>query len=657
MNRKQTLFGKVNFPYDQGQDKSNQPKRLAHEITDVNEEVEKIIANTDSKKLADKIRALNIDEEIVNDTIVGILESDSELFVNLSQCITSFEREFAEFPQKIDSLLSIVSEISSLPVPTIDDIPLPPELKKSEILDQPAWLVNAPLMYDALLQQHRIEDSVALVVKCQNCHEHNIPSVSEWIDHTRAELKAEIHNRLSNLPINGQEARNEINQLKDLGFESDSMPLFLKLASKSLAKKMPQFKETAQFIPFITKSTQVLCQEIITTMESFFALFGNDNIACLTDWVTQEVSQKLPIYRNDIMPGNFAFMREAVKITQNELKVLSDHGVSLLQLFADMPHRFAELLELSQQQNVAEINATISEDSFDAQPPKKGKITLLDYPSSISFDKFKSHLDQFMKDFEFLYDPSIFFDCDTQINTVLLSYGEMCIDLLESLEEEEDTDDIDAFAMFRSISVQLSKVSTYLLPEVMKAFRRVTYYESPTKKQTEEACHKAIDTVCTLHVKYFFNAWNASIGDVSSPFLNFQWESTNDVDDQFEPALNRISEFIDSLRLPTAIYDKTLCIFLDQLLIAVKDAGRFIEDVSMLNSFDFHWTLFSQLLKEQFPREAMDQFTANVRLIEKDICRTNFINENETMTPMMMMRAVKAFIEADQEEEEEETKK
>ena len=701
--RRSIRSGSIRPSADLIQHSKKTPQKLSHEYKNAEQEKSEIMTNVDTKKLLGKIKQLNQDAAIVNDTIVGILESDSNLFVNLSQCITAFEREFAEFPAKIDSLLSIVSEAASFPAPDIGNIPPEPVLESCEILEDPAWLPNAPLMYDALVQQHRIEESIALVVKCaevdrkaeeeeeedveeEENHEKGvnengekkekkkkieftfidedgnektkevkpIPSISAWVNKTRMLLKSEIEARLELLPINGPEAMKEILQLKSLGYKKYAKPLFLKLASKSIDKMMPQLKDSFQFLPFITNSTQVLVNELLTTMQRYFDLFNGRRIGALTQWVTHQIEEKLPIYRNDIMPSNFTFMREAVKITKNEVEAIQANGISLKHIFEAMPKRFCELLELSSQQTITEITARISDDQFDIEPEEGKKITLQDYPESKSFEKFKNFLDSFMKDFDSLYEPSIFFDCANLINNVLLSYGEICMELLHSFEEEEEEEDMsdeDSYRYFRSISVQLGKVQGYLFPEVMKVFKRITGFDSPVKQNAEKEIKETIDYVCAIHVKFFFQKWSQSIGGII-PFSDFRWETVGEVDDNFAPALEVITDFISSLVLPQALYEKTVCCLLDQLLATAKEAGYTLENVNMLNSFDFHWAVFSQIMCERFPREALDAFNANIRAIEKEICRENFINESDCMTPMQMMQTVNEFLASEGMEED-----
>ena len=186
----------------------------------------------------------------------------------------------------------------------------------------------------------------------------------------------------------------------------------------------------------------------------------------------------------------------------------------------------------------------------------------------------------------------------------------------------------------------------------MKVFKRITGFESPVKKQAEDEIAMTIDHVCALHVKYFFQRWSSSLTDTNIPFGNFKWETVGDVDPNFEPALDKLTEFIESLSMPQQLYDRTVCFLLDQLTATAKEVGYTIDDVNMMNSFDFHWVVFSQIMHQRFPREALDAFNANIRVIEKEICRENYINENECMTPMQMMQTVNEFLENEGLEED-----
>jgi hypothetical protein len=61
---------------------------------------------------------------------IQILEKDSGLFIELSQCISNFEREFPEVPSKILELRKLIDEAASFPVPSFDEIP-PPQSPRS----------------------------------------------------------------------------------------------------------------------------------------------------------------------------------------------------------------------------------------------------------------------------------------------------------------------------------------------------------------------------------------------------------------------------------------------------------------------------------------------------------------------------------------------
>ena len=632
---------------------------LSHEIVDAQEEINSIIESTDQKKLQAKIRELDLDSTAVNDNIVSILETDSDLFVKLSQCISSFERDFSEFPQKIDSLLTIVSEVSQFPAPNIGEVPEPTILKSAEIINKPAWLVNAPLMYDCLVAQHRIEDSIELVVRCSKSEE-QIPSISQWVERTRAILKSEIESRLTKLPINSPQAKNEISRLKALNFEKDAMPLFLNLASTTIVKKMPQFKDSSQFIPFIEESTRILCSEISATIDTYYVLFGVDASTHLTEWVTEQIQAKLPIFRNDIMPGNYAFVKDAVKVTQKELEVLQQKGVSFIYLFESMPDRYCDLLEISSHQLISEISQRIEDDAFDIEPAAcddpgkmKAQTELEAYPESRSLEKFKSVLDSFMKDFQSLYEPTIFFDSANLILNLILSYGDPCLRLLQSFGSEQDTDSRECFKIFRVITVQLGKIQSLLLPEVMKIFMKITGLELPVKKLAEDKINEEIDYVCSLHVQYFFDKWIESIPECENPFDGYKWDSIMEPDPEFENTIKQIIDFIESLKMPKSLYEKTVGFLLDKLIEYAKNAGsNYIENVDMLNSFDFHWVLFSQLMAGYFPREELDTFNANIKIIEKELCRENGINENNCLTPMQVMQAANNYLQSQDNEED-----
>ena len=133
-------------------------------------EVESIINDqtTDLASIEKHIKDCGTAQIILNEQIVHILENDSTLFVNLSQCISMFEREFTEFPQKIIELKKLVHNASNFPDPLFDEIAPQPLPQNNEILGKAPMLVNAPLIYDSYMQQHRIDDAIQVVVNCLN---------------------------------------------------------------------------------------------------------------------------------------------------------------------------------------------------------------------------------------------------------------------------------------------------------------------------------------------------------------------------------------------------------------------------------------------------------------------------------------------------------
>ncbi|KAH0792100.1 hypothetical protein GPJ56_003899 [Histomonas meleagridis] len=80
-----------------------------------------------------------------------------------------FEREFTEFPQKITELKKLVHNAANFPDPVFAEISSTnSSTQQSEIIGKDPMLINAPLIYDCYMQQHRIDDSIRVVVDCLN---------------------------------------------------------------------------------------------------------------------------------------------------------------------------------------------------------------------------------------------------------------------------------------------------------------------------------------------------------------------------------------------------------------------------------------------------------------------------------------------------------
>ena len=229
--------------------------------------------------------------------------------------------------------------------------------------------------------------------------------------------------------------------------------------------------------------------------------------------------------------------------------------------------------------------------------------------------------------------------------------------MLHSLieEEEEDGEEHDVFQMFRSITVQLEKIRLLVIPEVMRIFKEKTRFDYPLKKNAEDEVSMSIDHVCALHAKYFFQVWTASLGENMVPFGDVKWEEVGDLEQNFVTSLNRIVEFIDSLEIPQQLYNKTVYYLVEQLLVAAKEVGyRTVEDIKMLNSFNFHWTVCSQFLAERLHKEALDKLSNGIRTLHKEICKESYINESDCISQDKMNEIVKKFLDEEGEEEEEE---
>ncbi|OHT11509.1 hypothetical protein TRFO_19054 [Tritrichomonas foetus] len=570
----------------------------------------------------------------VNSNIVGILEKDSSLFVSLSQCISLFEREFLEFPQRIAEIQKLVDEARAFPIPKFAEVPKLPRVKNSEILDQPATLVDAHLIYDSLVKQHRISESVDLVVNvikstCLSSYK-PIKQLDEWIQRTRKSLLKDITGRLKTMSISSEEGQHEFMQLVQLGYETESVQLYIQLATQTIEEKLNSIQNTGQLLQFVRESTEILCNELVEKASIFLKLFHNSHfLPTLLVWMNQIIDTKLPIAHPQNFSGNYNLVKDSVVIMRKELKPLEYLGISTLNIFDTLPKRFIVLLSTSAHQHMKDISEAIKADDMDINMDGIKKLQLQNFPLSSSFEHFRSHVIQFLQEMRSLYVPEMFYDCSKLLKDLVLAYSIGCKELLI-----ESTPSIFKFC---AILVQLVCVEYLLLPETLKEFTDITKYDFPDEQLATNECRKIMNSINQMLVQTFASLWS----EQCLPLHQLQFEGIDDLDPTFAGGIEAMTQFLDMLNLPQNLFNETADLLVDAILDVVEKTGSLIKDVKQLNSFDFHWEYFSKLLLQQLPRSANEKLKAGIQSISNQIGADQGIDDKERETFRNITLAVK----------------
>ena len=567
----------------------------------------------------------------INEKIVHILETDSRLFIALSQCISNFEREFSEYPPKIVELKKMVAEARNFPVPSFDEVPPIPKARNSEIIDQPHWLINAPLKYEALVQQHRISESIELVVKCL-AERGRVRRIDEWAEKIRQVLQKDIQVRLKSLPLNSEEAKREFRELQSLGFEAETVTLFLKLASKNLEEKLSALPSTDDFLLYVRSTSSLLCNEVAETARTFLFLCPGKYLSRLVAWVVKQIETRMPISHPEVFAGNFNAVKDSVKIMMDATQPLTEMGISTLHLFEAAPQKMANLLAAAAKQHISDVSVSILDDEWDIDLSDIGEAKIESYPLSSSYEHFRAHLVQFHQELSYLYDPEIFYDCARLMKEVLTSYSHKCLELL--------TEEKYGVEVFCAVATQLLCVQNTLIPESIKEFQAITENSFPGEQETMAECDGIVSQVIRLLVDIFMRMWSdILVGN------RVDWKTgTSSIDPQFTSAIDVMAQLVTVLKLPGVLFQQASDMIAENVLKVVQETSETVFEPEELNSFDFHWTYFSRRVQDLFPRRTNEKFREGLASISNKLGPERNITQDERMTLAEINKAVQAAL-------------
>lgn len=564
------------------------------------------------------INDLDLDLRQVNSFIVVMLEEDSNLFVDLSKTISTYEREFTDFPSVIQELKRKVNEASNFPVPSFDTVPDIPTVKNFEIIGKPSWYVNAPLMYESLVQQHRVPESIKLVVDCLAVKpEEKLETIENWVDKVRQLIYKDILTRLKAMNVNSDEAQFEFKQLLKLGFEEECVSFFFKIAQRSLDEQLGSQQNTGQLLQYVRTTSKILCETVAKDIETFRNLFPQKYDPELVVWATKQIETKLPISHPNIFAGNFNLVKESVKTMIDATQPFNKLGISTLYVFESMPARLADLLNASAQQHTLDIQEAITEDEWEIAIDEISAMQVSEYPLTTSFEHYRSHLMQFYQELHYLYVPEIFYDCVKMLKKVILSYSESCLDFLHKNESI-------SVVIFCVILVQLVCLTQRILPEAMEEFKSLTGFPFPDEQLTVNEVNKTVDEIVQILVNIFGSIWIRTIQPDK-----LEWNGMESLNPLFAAGIQVTTQFVGFLTLPPQIFQQLSDVLVDLIVKMVEITGNMINDADMLNSFDFHWEYFSRSVSGYFSRSVNEKMKAGIQAASTNISHDKSIDGSQ----------------------------
>jgi len=608
------------------------------ESFNLRQEINNICQSATTPSILKKINELEALISDSNESVVRTIESESSLFVDLSQCISSYEREFAELPQKIDDLILLTKNVATFPAPTTTLSKNLPVAENEEILNQPAWITDAPLMFDCYIQQHRISEAIDLVVRCKNFSKNSNPVINKWIESTRITLKNDIIERVSSQNLHVKATKKGFRQLMSLGFEADSVDLYIKLSSKSVDNMLITIPSNTALSIFAKKHTTALCDEIISCYNDFCELFPKNYMSLFVSWIYEQLSTKLTICRKEKYFGNISLARESIQAMQDCCKVLETIGFSTDSIFTNIPKHVSAIIEnLMNQNHIKESLRYLKNEEWRANLTNIENLKPNDYPLVPSLEKFKSNLQYFLQEIGHLYYSQIFADICRYLKTFLLSYGKGCLSIIEEQDISSE--------VFCIIIIQMDFIRQVIIPETSVTFSKVTPYEFPEKASIESEYQSFIDVALNKLITIFVDYWSNEFyyPDLFDEEEDNEWYSTSEISSGFESALSLLTNIPAQLTIPKELYEKACTILIKGIIDVSKKIASNIFDAKMFNSFLFHWGLVSSVLSRCLSRSLMDKFHQQINEVQNDICRENQINNSECMSTLDVQKAIKEF--------------
>lgn len=592
----------------------------------------------------------------VNESIVSRLKkeihndenesSGDSLFVNLLKCISVFEREFLDFPPKIAEIQKLVNEASNFPEPNFAEVPPVPKIKNEEILDVQADIIDAPLIYDSLVQQHRISESVDFFINITQSireKEIKIKYLNDWADRTKSSLLKEIQNRLKVIPLESDSAQSSFIQLVKLGFSDEGVQFYIKLATQAIEERFNSIQNSGQLLQYVRDTSEVLYLELDQKGRIFIRLFPDKQyIPILVEWMDRMIDTRLPISHPETFAGNFNLVKESITIMRNSMAPLERLGLSCFDVFDSYPKYFLGLLKSVHHQHLVEISEALKDDEWDISMEGIRTANPEDFPLSSSFEHFRKHLVKFLSELRDIYVPEMFYTSSSLLKELILSYPEGCKSLLN-----EENPSIDKFC---AILIQLVCVKELLLPETLNDFLDIAGNDFPEEEDTVSKCQEIMTTIDQMLVSTFVHMW----AEVLLPD-QIEFDSIEEIDPQFESAVELMTQFLMMLNLPQSLFDTTIDILINSILSIAENTGTTVNTVKMLNSFEFHWTYFMISLLRLLPEDVNEKLREGLDSVINAIADELGISDEEREDPKVVQsNALKCLQEKENNDEEEE---
>lgn len=601
----------------------------------------RICEESSTKKIESKVEDLNQLKNQVNGNIVVVLEKDSSLFVNLSQCISLYEREFLEFPQKIAEVQSLVKEAKSYPKPRFGEIPAAPKIKDSEIIKQPASLIDAPILYDCLVQRHRISESIDLVIKtkktlsnlAKNENYVQLKELEDWVQKASQNIHKDTINRLKSTQFNSTAYENEFKYLNKLGFYDDSIQLFIKYSTQQIEEQINSIQNNGKVLQYIREVTDTLVKEITECVQVFLNIFKRKQVPNIVSWATKMVEDFLPFEHAEIFVGNYNVVKDSVIIMQRSLSKLEEIGISTLNIFDSLSDHLNTLLLSAAQHRIKEIADSIADDDWDINVEGIRSMDPEDFPLSVSCLNFRSHAYQFLQEMKSLYISTMFYDSANLLKKLIASYFKGCFILINNA--------VPSVEHFCVIITQLAIVKTLIFPELTVQFKEVTGYEFPNISKVTIEFSESIEMVEDMLIQTFIVMW----ADVLPPD-QIQWDEIGKLDSHFQGAIDVMTQFLDMLNIPDKIFESTIDKLIYNILSVVDSTAGYIYDAISIDSFDFHWDYFSQVISSLLTDEAYQKLRIGIQDISSKVCMDQAINEDDRETPEAIALAVQNCLKA-----------
>ena len=265
-----------------------------------------------------------------------------------------------------------------------------------------------------------------------------------------------------------------------------------------------------------------------------------------------------------------------------------------------------------------------------------------DFPLSSSFEHFRKHLVKFLSELRDIYVPEMFYTSSSLLKELILSYPEGC----KSLLCEDNNPSIDKFC---AILVQLVCVKDLLLQETLNDFSDISSNNFPEEEDTKVKCQEIMVEIDQMLVTTFVHMWAEVL-----PPGQFEWDGTDEIDPQFESAVEVMTQFLMMLNLPQSLFDQTADLLINSILTVAESTGSTVENVDHLNSYEFHWTYFMLSLMRLLTENANDKLREGLDAVINSIADEQGILDDEREDPKVLQsNALKCLQEKENNEDDE----